>query len=114
METNLSEVTRATFDDMVGSDSGPIFIDVWGPECQPCMALAPTYEALAEKHGSDHFLKLLAKTNRMLSANLRVLSLPTFLYFEDGVEKDRLTGEPSAQELMSWIDESMSAKEVNA
>ncbi len=112
--SNLGEVTRDTFDEMVGSVSGPIFIDVWGPECQPCLALAPTYESLAEKHGEDHFLKLLAKTNRMLCANLRVLSLPTFLYFEDGEEKDRLTGEPSAQELIDWVEASMSQKEVSA
>ena len=113
MHSESDGVTRGNFDDVVGSATGAVFIEVWGPECRPCLALAPTYEALADRHESGHFLHLLAKKNRMLCAELRVLSLPTFLYFEDGVEKDRLTGEPSAQELIQWVDATLETEEVN-
>jgi thioredoxin 1 len=37
--------------------------------------------------------KVNAVGNRMLCARLRVLGLPTFLFYKDGVERKRLTGD---------------------
>ncbi len=108
----LRSVTRDTFDELVGTVAGHSFIDVWGPECRPCLALAPTYSSLAEQYRDRaRFFKLQADTNRMLCANLRALSLPTFLYLEGGVEVDRLVGEVSADELARWIEGTLRERE---
>jgi thioredoxin 1 len=37
--------------------------------------------------------KVNAAGNRMLCARLRVMGLPTFLFYKDGIEMKRLTGE---------------------
>jgi thioredoxin 1 len=37
--------------------------------------------------------KVNATQNRMLCARLRVMMLPTFILYQDGAEKARLTGE---------------------
>jgi thioredoxin 1 len=72
----------------------PVVVDFWGPQCAPCLALNPFMEKLEEEYnGRIKFAKLNAAVNRMLCARLRVLGLPTFLFYKDGQEFKRITGE---------------------
>ena len=83
---------------------GPVFIDVWGPQCKPCLALAPAYDRLAEEFSSSgSFYKLEAPANRMACVDLKVMALPTFLCYRDGQEVSRLSGEISQEELREWV-----------
>jgi len=76
-----------------GSDK-PVLVDFWGPQCIPCLALMPSVKELEKDYGERlKVAKLNAAENRMLCAKLRVMGLPTFLLYKDGVEVDRLTGE---------------------
>lgn len=69
-------------------------VDFWGPQCKPCLALMPAVERLErENAGKIKVAKLNATGNRLLCAKLRVMGLPTFLFYRDGVEVNRLTGE---------------------
>jgi thioredoxin 1 len=89
-----------------------VIVDVWGPQCKPCIALSPAFEKLAgEHHGDARFFKLEAPKNRMACVDLKVISLPTFLHYADGREVGRLTGEVSAAELETWIREAIASKE---
>ena len=54
----------------------------------------PSVEELEKDYGERlKVAKLNAAENRMLCAKLRVMGLPTYLLYKDGVEVDRLTGE---------------------
>ena len=72
----------------------PVLVDFWGPQCRPCLALMPTVERL-EKDYADRLkvVKVNAGQNRMLCAKLRVMSLPTYLFYKEGNEINRLVGE---------------------
>jgi thioredoxin 1 len=49
--------------------------------------------------------KVNATQNRMLCARLRVMMLPTFILYQDGVEKARLTGEDlKASEIRAAVE----------
>lgn len=53
----------------------------------------PHMEGLGEKYGGKiKISKIDASKNRRLCLNLRVLGLPTFLFYKDGREVNRLTG----------------------
>lgn len=96
----------------LSDDDGHAFVDVWGPECQPCLALAPAYEEIAAKHGAEaRFFKLEAPANRMACVDLKVSSLPTFLHLRDGKEVDRLTGSISHRTLVAWIEDALSPQQ---
>ena len=72
----------------------PVMVDFWGPQCRPCLTLMPAVERLEKEYaGKIKVTKVNAVENRMLCAKLRVLSLPTFLFYNDGAEINRLTGE---------------------
>ena len=69
-------------------------VDFWGPRCHPCLALMPAVERLEREYsGKIKVAKVNAAENRMLCARLRVLGLPTYIFYKDGVEIKRLTGE---------------------
>ncbi len=86
----MIEATVETFDDL--SREGEVLVDIWGPDCQPCLALMPAVETLAETYGDRvRFLKVNAPDNRKICRDLRVAGLPAYLTLRDGVEVGRLT-----------------------
>ena len=87
------EVNADTFEKEVIQSALPVLVDFWGPQCAPCLALMPHVEGLADKYGSKlKISKIDASKNRRLCLNLKVLGLPTFLFYKDGKEIDRLSG----------------------
>jgi thioredoxin 1 len=79
-----------TFDDLVRE--GHVLVDIWGPQCGPCLALMPAVEALAERYeGRVRVVKVSAPDNRAICRDLRVAGLPAYLTMRDGVEVERLT-----------------------
>jgi thioredoxin 1 len=104
--SEIAELTRSLIAPELLESAERVIVDVWGPQCKPCVALAPTFEELAREHDSAaKFFKLEAPKNRMACVDLKVVSLPTFLCYENGLEMDRLTGEVSAAELGSWVQQ---------
>ena len=86
----MIEATVETFEQL--SADGPVLVDIWGPQCHPCLALMPAVEALAETYGDRvRFLKVNAPDNRKVCRDLRVAGLPAYLTLRDGVEVERLT-----------------------
>src|SRR4029078_10612920 len=86
----MIEATVDTFEELAAS--GHVLVDIWGPQCQPCLALMPAVEELAGTYGDRvHFLKVNAPENRKVCRDLRVAGLPAYLTMRDGIEVERLT-----------------------
>jgi thioredoxin 1 len=102
---NVQDLTRDTFEELAAGAGRRVVIDFWGERCAPCLALAPKYHELAEQFDELTFLRVDAPKNRMLCVDLRVMSLPTFVYLEDGRETSRLDGDVSDVDLARWIRE---------
>jgi thioredoxin 1 len=96
----MIEINTDCFEQEVLHSSRLVLVDFWGPQCGPCLALMPKVEALTERYGEKVMItKVEAPKNRRLCLTLRVMSLPTFLFFKNGKEVDRLTGEISIQSI---------------
>jgi thioredoxin 1 len=88
------DVDTDTFEKEVLQSEVPVVVDFWGPQCAPCLALMPQVEQLGVTHGGQlKISKVDASKNRRLCLNLKVLGLPTFLFYKNGQEVDRLTGQ---------------------
>src|SRR5918997_3549095 len=102
----LTEATRENFDEAVAS--GTTLVDVWGPDCQPCLALNPHVEELAEEREDLKVVKLEAPKARRACINLGVHGLPTFLLMHDGEEVSRLSANTiSPAQLDEWLEKSL-------
>ena len=103
----LTEATRENFDELV--ESGTTLVDVWGPDCQPCLALEPHVEQLADARADElKVVKLEAPKARRVCIKLGVHGLPTFLLMKDGEEVSRLSASSiSPAELNQWLDKTL-------
>lgn len=85
----------------------PVVIDCWATWCGPCVAMAPIIDELAKEYeGKAVIGKYNVEDEGDLSAEYRIMSLPTILFFKDGKKVDiRLTGSQSRQTLVEKIEE---------
>ena len=87
------DLNRDNYESEVLESKEPVIVDFWGPQCQPCLALMPAVERLEKDYaGKLKVAKVNATENRMLCAKLRVLGLPTYLFYKDGTEVNRISG----------------------
>lgn len=90
----MIELNRDNYEIEIKNSKEPVLVDFWGPQCKPCLALMPLVENIEREYaGRLKVAKVNAAGNRMLCARLKVMGLPTFLLYKDGVEVNRLTGE---------------------
>ena len=89
----MIEVTKDTYEAEVLQSTMPVVVDLWGPKCGPCLALLPSVEELAKEYeGKVKFCKLNVVENRRQVISLKVMGVPTFLFYKGGEVQDRLTG----------------------
>jgi thioredoxin 1 len=103
MSGDIAEATRENFHELVAE--GLVMIDVWGPDCKPCLALLPHVERIAAERPELRVVKLEAPKARRVCIELRVHGLPTFLLMRDGEEISRLSASQlTPTELREWLE----------
>ena len=99
------DIDKDSFEKEVMQSEMPVIVDFWGPKCAPCLALMPAVEKLEENYGGKvKVTKINATQNRRFCLSLKVLGLPTYLFYKNGKEIERLTGEDTT---ISEIEESV-------
>ena len=87
-------IDKDNFEAEVTKSELPVVVDLWGPKCVPCCALMPSVEELAGSYEEKiKFGKINVMENRRLAITLKVMGVPTFLFFKNGEEQDRITGD---------------------
>ncbi len=92
------DATSDTYKEL--TSEGSVFVDFWGPRCQPCIAMMPTIAALEdEAGGAIRVVKVNSPENRQVCRDMRVIGLPTYILMRDGEELERLSGEVTKQQV---------------
>ena len=102
----MQAISRESFEleVVVASRDLPVLVDFWGPRCGPCMKMMPWVESLAQQHPDRlKVVKLNSDENRRLCFDLRIMGLPTFVLYRDGVEVQRLSGNDSTPSGISQL-----------
>jgi len=71
---------------------GYVLVDFFAPWCGPCKVIAPFFNSLKEKYPEVKFLKCNIDDNQEIARKYNIESIPAFILFKDGLEKDRLVG----------------------
>ena len=102
----VSEVTDATFDELVLHASGPVLVDYWADWCSPCKQFAPILDELSESYGDRmRFLKLDTDDNQVVAGDYAVRGLPTVHIFVAGELVHSLQGARTKSTLTQVIEE---------
>ena len=90
---NVQDVTDSTFEAEVLNSEIPVLIDFWGPNCAPCVAIAPHVETLAEDlAGRLKVVKMNVHENMKTALNYKIMAMPTFVVLKSGNEVGRQKG----------------------
>ena len=107
MAENTITATDAAFNDLINGDK-PVLVDFWAEWCGPCRMVGPIVEEIAGEYPEQLTIaKLNVDENPQTAMTYDVMSIPTMIVYQDGVEKKRIVGaRPKAmllQELAEYI-----------
>lgn len=87
----MTELKSENFESAVSS-AKKCLVDFYATWCGPCKAMNPILESVETELGSDVIYKIDVDKNRDLVEKLGIRSVPTFILFENGEEKERKSG----------------------
>lgn len=96
---SIKDLDKDTFDIEINK-SGICIVEFYSESCKVCHLMFDTVEKLSSKLRNIRFYKIDAQKNRLICSSRKVLSLPTFLVFKEGILLDKIVGfkEPSQME----------------
>ena len=104
MSEQITTLTDATFDEVVGASDKPILVDFWAEWCGPCKMISPVLEEIAEEQaGKIQIGKLNIDDNLEVTRRFDVMSIPTLILFKDGQPEVRLIGAKPKGQLLQEI-----------
>ncbi len=106
MNQDTATFDEGNFRSEVLEREGTTLVDFWADWCPPCHALAPTIDAIAtEARGRFKVGKVDVQANAKLAQSFGVQSIPTLIFFRDGVEVERLVGAASKGAIQEKLEE---------
>lgn len=91
------------FKEEVLDAKGKVFVDFYADWCGPCRMMGPVVEELAEELKDVKICKINVDSAEDIARNYDVMSIPTFILFEDGNIKNKIVGGRSKEEMAEWI-----------
>lgn len=93
MSDKIVNATDATFDAEVLGKDGVVLVDFWATWCNPCRAIAPTLEQLADEYdGKVKIVKVDVDANPQTASQFGIRSIPTLFVFKNGEKVDTVIG----------------------
>ena len=90
----------------VVKDNNIALVDFWAPWCGPCRMLAPVLDQLAEEFKDKaNIVKVDTDKNQDLAVNLGIRSVPTVMFFKNGVLIESIVGVKSKDFYISKLNE---------
>jgi thioredoxin len=102
---SIIAVDEASFDETIKGSDKPVLVDFWAEWCGPCKMIAPVLEELAAQTDSIQIAKLNVDENPEIARRYSVMSIPTLLVFDEGVERKRVIGAKGKGALLNDLRE---------
>lgn len=104
-DTTPAACDAEAFKTHIAENDIPVLVDFYSPDCAPCMAMAPDYEAAAATFGLEvRFLKVNTLHDAEIALRYGVNMLPTVIAFKNGMEVNRFSSKLGKDQLKMWAE----------
>ncbi len=105
---NLQKLTDDNFENTVSGSAVPVLVDFSATWCQPCKALAPTIEAVAQEYsGRLAVYGVDVEESVGIAGQFGVTGVPTVIFFKDGKEVDRFVGNQDIHAVKQRVEKTL-------
>ena len=102
---NIIALTQENFATEVLRSSTPVLADLWAQWCNPCRALTPILDELADEYdGRVKIGKVNTDDQQSLAVQYSITAIPTLLLFHQGQVVDQVRGLKSKRDLKETLD----------
>ncbi len=106
MAANLTELTDATFDEIVNSSDMPVLVDFWAPWCGPCKMIGPIIEEIAKEYADKaRVCKVNTDEHREAAVEYAINAIPTIILFNQGQITKKWVGLTTKKDILAELDQ---------
>ena len=103
----IDSVTDATFTAEVLESDKPVLVDFTAAWCPPCRAMNPILDEIAADRDDLRIVSLDVDDNQVVAAQYSVLSMPTFMLFQNGQPIQTLVGSRPRKRLELELEQAL-------
>ena len=96
-------VTKDDFQKVVLESETPVLVDFFAQWCGPCKEMAPLIDELSDELSGVKVCKLDIDSAMEIARQYRVMSIPTFIKFENGEAVKRTVGGQSKEDILDFL-----------
>ncbi|MGQ9616106.1 MAG: thioredoxin [Spirochaetota bacterium] len=104
--SGIISTTDADFENDIKDPQRLVIVDMWAEWCGPCIMMEPVLKEIAEEHQDTvKIVKLNIDQNQQTPLRLNVMNIPTFIFFKEGKEVERIIGAFPKKQFVKKIEE---------
>ncbi len=103
-------VNAKELEEIIATETKPVFCDFWASWCGPCRMLAPVFEEISDKYeGKATFLKIDIDEEDSESAAIKygITSIPNIIAYKGGMVADNSLGFVPAAVLEGFVEKNL-------
>jgi len=101
----ILKLTDENFQETIENTDLPIIVDFTAPWCGPCRMMEPIFNVLAKELENEVIIaRLNVDENPEISKNYEIMSIPTFMMFQDGKLAKKVIGARPKEKFLEEFD----------
>ena len=105
MSEHIVTLTDSNFKEEVMESEVPVVIDFWAEWCGPCKMIKPAIKEIAEEYkGKVKVGELDVDSNQEITAQYRILNIPTLLFFKEGKVIEQILGAVPKKKIINTLE----------
>ena len=104
------KITEQNFEEEVVKSNIPVLVDFYADWCGPCKMMTPVFQELEKSFNNIKFCKINVDECSALAERFGVMSIPTFILFENGKAVKQMTGARPKSELVNYFNLDIDSK----